>query len=93
MSEPKHLTDGERDELFKAFTTALQVGLLPVLGEYEEREDVCIGCGYWQLVRSLAVALIFFAKRIRPKDQTAEDFLVELVTEALGETGEPESVH
>ena len=93
MSDPRHLSDSERDELFKAFTTALQAGLLPVLGEYEDRVDTCSGCAYWQLVRALTVALIFFAKRIRPKDQTAEDFLVELVTEALGETGEPGTVH
>jgi hypothetical protein len=82
MSEPKHLTHEEQDKLFKAFTVALQVGLIPIMSDYDDREDMCPGCVHWQLVRSLTVALCFFAKRLLKDGQTVEEFVAEIVTES-----------
>jgi hypothetical protein len=78
---PKHLTEEQRTELYLAFTAALQAGLLPVLAPYEVDGELCLGCAYWQLVRALMVALVYFAKPILSDDETMAEFLVDIVSQ------------
>lgn len=77
--KPYHLTTlAEQNRVFDEFTSALQAGWLPLLTRHGDESDECQACIHWQVMRALAVALMFFANKVMDSDEELPAFVAEV---------------